>query len=166
MNQQSDQQAKGIGHDMALAPVDLLASIIAPDTAAFGGLHALAVDYAGTWAGLAPRKLPRHHNWLVVDTLQQSLVSPGVEVAFYRRAGWKVVGEQRPLAAAAQAEADAVKQLSRVGGLAAPGFGRVLLQDDRLDAFLKLVRHFPDPASPTFGRQPLLSPHIVPLGPR
>ena len=61
VHQQSDEQAESIGHDMALAPVDLLAGVIAPDTAAFRGFRALAVDHAGARAGLAPLKLPRRH---------------------------------------------------------------------------------------------------------
>ena len=64
-----------------------------------------------------------------------------------------------PLATAAQAEDDAIEHLSGVSALAAPGLGRVFLQDDRLDAFPKLVRYFPD------GLQRLLFPHVAPLDP-
>ena len=47
MNQRANQQAKGIGDDMALAPPGLLACVIAPNTAAFRGYHALAIYHAG-----------------------------------------------------------------------------------------------------------------------
>ena len=43
INQRANQQAKDIGHDVALAPLDLLARVIAVNTAAFRGFHALAI---------------------------------------------------------------------------------------------------------------------------
>ena len=42
--------AVGVGKDMALPPLDLLAGIIATNTAALGGLHTLAVDHTGARA--------------------------------------------------------------------------------------------------------------------
>lgn len=51
-----DQEAERVGDDVALAPFDLLARVIAANPATFGGLDALAVDDtpAGLgWAGLA-----------------------------------------------------------------------------------------------------------------
>ena len=56
----------------------------------------------------------------------------------------KLFRQSVPLAPAAQPEDDAVEHLSWVRALAAPGFGRVFLQDDRFDPFPKLVRYFPD----------------------
>ena len=49
-----NQQACGVGEDVAFAALDLLARVKAPWTAAFRGLDRLAVDDAGRWAGLAP----------------------------------------------------------------------------------------------------------------
>ena len=56
----------------------------------------------------------------------------------------KLSRQSVPLASAAQPEDDAVEHLSGTSPLAASGLGRVFLQDDRLDQFPKLVRHFPD----------------------
>ncbi len=47
MDDQCDQKAQGVGDDMALAALDLLAGVKATDSAAFGGLDRLAVDRAG-----------------------------------------------------------------------------------------------------------------------
>jgi len=44
VNQKTDQRTKGIGDDMALAPLDLFTRLIAANTAAFSGFHTLAVD--------------------------------------------------------------------------------------------------------------------------
>ena len=46
----SHQQAHGVGQDVALAALDLLAGVKPARPAALGGLDALAVDHAGTWA--------------------------------------------------------------------------------------------------------------------
>lgn len=40
-------QTERVGDDMALAALDLLAGIIAPYAAAFGGFDALAVNHSG-----------------------------------------------------------------------------------------------------------------------
>src|SRR3546814_4483319 len=45
--------AVGIGEDVALASLGLLARVVAARSAAFRGFHALAVDHAGTRTCLA-----------------------------------------------------------------------------------------------------------------
>ena len=50
MDDGMDEVAAGVGKDMALPPLDLLAGIIATNTAALGGLHTLAVDHTGARA--------------------------------------------------------------------------------------------------------------------
>ena len=47
------QQAKGVGDDVALAAPDLFPGVIARNTATFRGFHALAVDHTRCRAGLA-----------------------------------------------------------------------------------------------------------------
>ena len=84
VDDQTDQQTQRIGDDMALAPVDLLARVIAPKTTAFSGFHALAVDHARRRAGLAALEFARRHDELMVDRGQQTTVSPVVEVALHR----------------------------------------------------------------------------------
>lgn len=44
VHNQPDQR---VGNDMALVALDLLAGIIAPNAAAFGGFDTLAVDHSG-----------------------------------------------------------------------------------------------------------------------
>ena len=52
-----DQQAGGIGDDVAFTPFDLLAGIITARPAALGGLDRLAVDHSGGRARLPARRL-------------------------------------------------------------------------------------------------------------
>ena len=47
MDPRGDQQTAGVGENVALAALDLLARVEAPWAAAFGGLDRLAVDDAG-----------------------------------------------------------------------------------------------------------------------
>ena len=67
VNHESEQQAIGIGDDMTLAPVDLLARVIATRTAAFRGFHRLRVDHAGRGRGLAAGRQTRRHDQAMVD---------------------------------------------------------------------------------------------------
>jgi hypothetical protein len=53
MHARDEQEALGVGNDVALAPLDALAGIDAARTATFGGRHALAVDDAGRGSGVA-----------------------------------------------------------------------------------------------------------------
>ncbi len=56
----SDQQAKRVGDDRALATLDPLAHVIAGNPAPFPGFHALAVEDTGGRAGLATLGQTRH----------------------------------------------------------------------------------------------------------
>lgn len=55
-----DQIALGVVPDLALAPLDLLARIIAARPAAFLGFDALAVDHPGAGRGFATRRFACH----------------------------------------------------------------------------------------------------------
>lgn len=72
-----DQQRSAIGIDqgMALAALDLLARVIAPWTAAFGGLDALTVDNGRARAGLAPRPFTVGNHQSMVHSLEHCLVA-------------------------------------------------------------------------------------------
>jgi hypothetical protein len=52
-----DQIAIGVGQDVALAAVDLLACILAPRPGRFLAFHALVADHPGTGRGVAPCRL-------------------------------------------------------------------------------------------------------------
>ena len=72
MDDGEQQQAQRIGHDVALAPLDLLARIEARNPAALGGFDALAIDHARRWTGLAAFQFPRAHHQQVVDALPKA----------------------------------------------------------------------------------------------
>ncbi len=57
MDRGLDQIALGVGQDVALTALDLLARIIAARTAGFGGFDALAVDDPGTGRGITPGRI-------------------------------------------------------------------------------------------------------------
>lgn len=58
MNDQPNHEAVGVGDDMALAALHLLARIIAANSTAFSGLDALAIDDAGPPQSVLPTKHP------------------------------------------------------------------------------------------------------------
>jgi GNAT superfamily N-acetyltransferase len=99
VDEDADEQTEGVGHDVALAALDLLAGIIAASSSTFGRFHALAVDDARRGRGLAPSLLPRAHHQRVADLAPQASVAPVVEVALDRRDRREVLRQQAPLAA-------------------------------------------------------------------
>ena len=80
---------KGVGHDVSLAPLDLLAGIIARNPAAFGGLDALAVDHTRRRARLAALEFARAHRQQMIERLPQTVVAPPVVVS---RRWWELEG--------------------------------------------------------------------------
>jgi len=107
MDDGADQKAFGVGEDMALPARDLLARVKAPDSAAFRGLHRLAVDDAGAWGSLPPDLLARRHQQRVVDRGPQPHIAPAVEVMLHRRHRREHLGRQHP---PGQAAAQQVQQ--------------------------------------------------------
>lgn len=65
MDHRRDQEAVGVGKDVALAPVHLLAGVIPARATGLDGLDRLAVDDPGR--GLAPACLAHSHHQRVVD---------------------------------------------------------------------------------------------------
>jgi len=95
-----DQISLGIGEDVALASLDLLACVITPRPAGFRGFYALAIDDASAGRGLAAVRLARGHEQIVVQRLPQAVVAPQIEPAPHRRnrreARWQHPPRQAP----------------------------------------------------------------------
>ena len=90
-----NQIAFGVGQDVALAPLDLLACIIAPWAAGFRGFHALAVDHASTGRSLAAHALSGQQQQGVVQRKPKIVVPPQIEPTPHRR-DWLETGRQHP----------------------------------------------------------------------
>src|SRR3546814_19322707 len=84
MNGEADEQAGGVGDNVAFASLDLLSGIIARNTAAFRGFDALAVDDAGRRTGLAAHRFPGRHDKMMVARSQKTVVAPVVEIPAHR----------------------------------------------------------------------------------
>jgi hypothetical protein len=84
---------------VALAPVALLRRIIAARTAAFPGLHRLAVDHRGRRAGRPSLSLPRFGVKRVMDAAPDAVLALRREVAMHRRARRELLGQHAPLTA-------------------------------------------------------------------
>src|SRR3546814_4631377 len=75
MNGEADEQAGGVGDNVAFASLDLLSGIIARNTAAFRGFDALAVDDAGRRTGLAAHRFPGRHDKMKTEEHTSELQS-------------------------------------------------------------------------------------------
>ena len=96
---------------MTLAPLDLLAAVVAPDAAALGGLDALAGEHGRCWAGLAPGPLAVEHDQVMVDRLPCAGGAESDEPAIHGRDRGKVFWQQAPGGTAAQDIEDGVDDL-------------------------------------------------------
>src|SRR4051812_7681224 len=74
MGDGKQQEAQRVGHDVTLAPLDLLTGIEARSSPAFSCLDALAVDHARRRACLPALQFPCDHHQQMVDALPQRLV--------------------------------------------------------------------------------------------
>jgi hypothetical protein len=106
-----DRPAVGIHQGMPLAPFDLLAGIIAPHAAAFGGSDALAIHHGGGRAGFAPNPLAVAHDQMVVDDLPAAVITQPGEPTIDRAPRRKTLRHQPPRDAAAQHIAHGVDDL-------------------------------------------------------
>jgi hypothetical protein len=114
VDDEPDQTAECVRQDVSLAALDLLASVEAPDAAAFGGLDALAVDDASGRTGLPAFQFARRGDEMVADRLQKAAVAPIVEIALDRGVEREILGQQRPRAAARGQIQDRVHDLPQV----------------------------------------------------
>src|SRR3546814_19019841 len=81
-----NQVAVCVGQDVALAPLDFLARIVAPRPAALGGFDTLAVDHSCTGRSFAPCRFPADQKQRMIERKPQTIVAPQVEQASYSQA--------------------------------------------------------------------------------
>ena len=110
------QMALGVGQDVALAPLDLLAGVEAARAGDVGAARRLAVDHPGARAGLPALGLARRHHQVEVDRPPQPAVPPGVEVAADRRNRRVMRRQGAPLAAGPGHIENGVDHRPKVGG--------------------------------------------------
>src|ERR687898_3196712 len=120
-----------IHHDLPLAAPHLLACIVAPWSAALGGLDRLAIDHSSTGRGFTSDPLPIRHNEQVVDALEQARVAPESEPAIHRRPRWEVLRDQTPRDPASEDVEDGVHDFPQWPSAGATK--RVWLWHQRLD---------------------------------
>src|SRR5271170_3660906 len=114
MHPHGEQEAFGIGDDMALASLDALAGINPAWTTALGGRCALAVDDCGRGVGVAPDKLAGARHQRGADPLPGAVVAPAVEIALHSRARRKVPWQGAPLTAGPQQVEDGVDDRAQI----------------------------------------------------
>ena len=97
-----NRQPDGVGEDVPLAALDLLARVKARYSTTLRCLHRLTIDHSGAGRGLAPFNLAQVHAPHRVDRFEQTGVAPGLEVARTVDTRGKHLGTSRhahPLAA-------------------------------------------------------------------
>ena len=80
----TDQQTASIGHNMSLAPFDLLGGIVTLRSTALGRLDRLAVDDPGRRAGFAPSDFPGLQQKLI-NALEETGISPFIKMPLHCR---------------------------------------------------------------------------------
>lgn len=125
VDQGVNQIAFGIGQDMPLAALDLLARVIAPRPAAFRGFDALAVDHVRTERRLATIRLARTHEQIRVEALPRPVLALQVDrpaestAVASPTAGLHAAGRRSPRQSAASAICVGSRQMT-VGERTAP----------------------------------------------
>src|SRR5689334_12393498 len=114
MNVYCQQQAVGVGDDVALAPVQALAGVKAARTAGLRGRGRLAVDDASRRLRLAAELAPRPPNQGFDDPLPPAAVAPGVKITLHRRVWRKLLRQGPPLAAGGQNVEDRLHDLAQI----------------------------------------------------
>ena len=102
----------GVDQRVALAPLDLLARIVAAGATSLGRLDALAVDNRAARAGLASDPLAIGHDQRVIDLLKETVVAELGEPAIDRAPRWQIAWQQAPRAASPHHVENAVDDLS------------------------------------------------------
>ena len=110
---EADKQSDRVSHNMALATLDPLTRVIAPNPATFRDLYALAIDDTRRRLGLAPFGHTRHFNKLAVHLVEQAVIAPSVEITSHRGDRWEVVGQHAPLAPSRRDVEDRVKYVAQ-----------------------------------------------------
>jgi hypothetical protein len=86
-----------VDHDLPLAPLHLLAGVVASRAAALGGLDALAVEHRGRGRLLAADPLAISHDEQVVDRLEQAVVRYRLNQPKTVLRGGRSLGRSRPV---------------------------------------------------------------------
>src|SRR5712691_3902487 len=92
----ANQMTAGISNDVALAPVDFLARVISPRTAAFRVLDRLTVDHPCRRAGFTSLPLPSLLDQQEIDLFPQPICLPGIKVTLHCRSLRKIARQQTP----------------------------------------------------------------------
>ncbi|MNE62070.1 hypothetical protein D3C80_1573300 [compost metagenome] len=102
--------ADHIGYDMALAPFDLFACIIAARTTSFCRLYRLAIDNGCRQLRPAAFGQPCHRNQNFIDKIEQAAVPHPVEMVLHCRERREFLRQLRPLAARCRHILDRIPQ--------------------------------------------------------
>jgi hypothetical protein len=120
------EQAPRVHQDVSLAALDLLASVLAAQEAALGGLDRPASDESGSVARLLTL-LPAHLGEEgVMDLLQDTGPASAAELGGDSAPEWEVVGQLPPLAASAREVKDSVQEVPAVHRKRGGDFGLAL----------------------------------------
>ena len=129
----AEDHPQGIHEQVALAPADLLARIVADGLATLlGAFDALAVEDGRSGRGLASFGDADLHPQTLVELLPQATLAPGREVIEHRGLGRKVLWQHTPLTAASIDVEDRVEDHSSGvadGSPARLGLGNEWLED-------------------------------------
>ena len=125
MHDDAQHQAKRVDEQVALAPRQLLRSIVAMRATALGRLDRLAVEDDSARRGMPPDCLAQPLTQDRVQALPGPIQKRGAQVAVHRGPRPVVVRQQAPLTATAQHVQDAVDDSAQVHSAWAPtGLGR------------------------------------------
>jgi hypothetical protein len=111
----SDHQARGVGHDVPLAALDLLGGVVAARPAALGGLDRLAVDHPGRGARFATGRFARFEQEFEIDLLEQTIVPPIIKITLHCGEWRKVLRQHAPLTAGPRDIQNAVEDGAQIG---------------------------------------------------
>lgn len=114
MNVYSQQQAVGIGNDVALAPVEALAGVKTAGTAGLCCRSCLAVDDASRRLRLTAKLPARPPDQGLDDSLPSAGVAPGVKIALHRGVRRKFLRQGPPLAPGGQDVEDRLHDLAQI----------------------------------------------------
>ena len=99
MNVDGQQQAVGVGDDMALAPVDTFAGVKPARPASLRRRSTLAVNDGGCRSWLASEFAPRSPDQSSHNPLPEAGIAPSIEIALDRRVWRELARQSAPLAA-------------------------------------------------------------------
>ena len=114
MNVNGQQEAIGVGDDVALAAIDTLAGVEAARPAGLRRRSALAVDDGGRRLGLASEFAPRLPDQSADDPVPAAGVAPSIEIALDRRVRRELAWQSAPLAAGRQNVQNRLDNLAQI----------------------------------------------------